>query len=429
MRGTLQDLLGGDIPDRAREKGRDLLRSMVRELPFAIALAAPALRGYGEGFVRDLFRIVREEALSAVGAGRESADTRRRLRESFVVTDGLGLDVAECSAAATQELEESLGQVGESDLNEYEYTAFLGASRTTCLTTPVLESRASALIQAYPDTFGASILARQLFEYRSPDPAVRRYIYAQVVRANHRTHTWLNYAHAAVGLNLSQDEHYAIREVFEQRYEASVQNISRWNLRARSSFRLIVGALYPESLGEIRQLRHGTDVLMHSPLEQRVMNRLERMPGMKVLRDRFIPWAPAFDGVAVSDRAPHRPILILVDGESYHSVNGSWAFRGFDGHSLLASRILAQAGYPVVRIAAQFGEQGLEEALGEAIAAVARYVCDGETPIAERLVVNPPETFTDIAGRIILYTPSGISMRHALAELQSLQSPMADEAV
>jgi len=148
---------------------------------------------------------------------------------------------------------------------------------------------------------------------------------------------------------------------------------------------------------------------------------------MKVFRDRFIPWAPAFDGVAVSDRAPHRPILILVDGESYHSVNGSWAFRGFDGHTLLVSRILAQAGYPVVRIAAQFGEPGLEGALSEAISAVARYVCDGETPSAERLVVNPPETFTNIAGRVIFYTPSGISMRHALEELKSLASSPTDE--
>lgn len=418
---------GIDMPDRAREKGRDLLRSLVREVPFAMALAAPALRASGEAFARDLSRIVREEALSAVEGWRDSADTRRRLRESFVVTDGLGLDVVECSAAAMQELEESLGRARGSDLKEDEYTAFLAASRTTCLTTPALEYRATALIQAHPDTFGASILARQLFEYRVPDPALRRWIYSQAMRANHRTNTWLNYAHAAVGLDLSDNEQDALRGVFEQRYEASVENISRCNLRARSSYRLIVGALYPDSLGEIRPLRQGTDVLIHSPLEQRVINRLQRTPGMKVLRDRFIPWAPAFDGVAVSDRAPHRPIVILVDGESYHSVNGSWAFRGFDGHSLLVSRILTQAGYPVVRIAAQFGEPGLEGALSEAISAVAQYVCDGETPSAQRLVVNPPATFTDIAGRVILYTPRKGATIRSSAALQSLESSTGDE--
>jgi hypothetical protein len=81
----------------------------------------------------------------------------------------------------------------------------------------------------------------------------------------------------------------------------------------------------------------------------------------------------------------------------------------------------------VVRIAAQFGEPGLEGALSEAISAVAKYVCDGETPSAQRLVVNPPATFTDIAGRVILYTPRKGATIRSSAALQSLESSTGDE--
>lgn len=395
----------GDVPDRARERARDFLRALVVEFPYATALAAPHCRLHGEAFSRDMLRIAREEALRAVEGWSDAPEARQRLRESFVLIDGFGLNVGECSAVALRDLEECLSRAGERELNEYEFTAFLSAARISCATTPSFELHASRLIQAHPNSLGASILTRQLFEVRCPDEGVKRCARSQVWRENMGALEWLNYAHAAVGFGLSEVERAALREIFERRYTLSAQAISRWNPRARSAFRLIVGALYPEALVEARQLRHGTDGLVRSPLEQRVMNRLERMPGVKVFRDRYVPWAPAFDGMLVSDYAQDRPLLLLVDGESFHSVNGTWGGRGFDGHTLLTSRILAEAGYPVVRITAQFGEAGLEGALSDSISDVVRYLFAGTPPTADRLVVDPPETFTDIAGKVILFTP------------------------
>ena len=88
-------------------------------------------------------------------------------------------------------------------------------------------------------------------------------------------------------------------------------------------------------------------------------------------------------------------------------MNNNWMFRGFDGHSLLVTRILTQAGYPVVRIAAQFGEAALESALTEAVSSIARCIATGEFPVADRLVVDPQEDFKDIGGKVILYRPVG----------------------
>jgi hypothetical protein len=98
-------------------------------------------------------------------------------------------------------------------------------------------------------------------------------------------------------------------------------------------------------------------------------------------------------------------VVLLIDGERYHSVNGLWAFRGFDGQSLLATKILQRAGYPVLRITAQLGSLNEHNALRSAVAAAFDHLADQGEVTDTRLIVDPDDDFTEIAGKVLLYRP------------------------
>lgn len=392
-----------DCPERVRGKGRELVRLVVRSYPYALAEAAFAARKLDQYFVRDLYCVIREEAIQAVKPPDGSEPDPKRFRESFTVAAAFGMTIPELQPPVVRELESALSRAGERELTEYESVAFLAATRGMCVTSPEIESRAIALIQRYPDTRGASMLARSLSEVRCPDPSIRDFIRAQAMKENISAHRWLNYAHASIGFGLEPPERGHIRRIFKDRYENSVRSFARWCPRSRASLRLLVGELCPEVIGDLRPIRAGSQALFRSPLEVRVIRRLEGIPGIRVTQDLYLPWAPAVDGVIVCEGFPDTPLLLLIDGESYHSVNGKWSYRGFDGHSSLVTRILTRAGYPVVRVSAHLGEPGLESALSEAVSSIARFLTTGEAPRAPRLVVDPPAGFTEIAGKVLFY--------------------------
>jgi hypothetical protein len=176
---------------------------------------------------------------------------------------------------------------------------------------------------------------------------------------------------------------------------------------------MLVGALYPERLGEISALRYAVSNLFQSSLEARTKAAIATIPHLSVEEGRYIPWAPAIDGVLRSEDPSVPPVLLLVDGEPYHSVNGCWPFRGFDGHSLLATKILAAAGYPVLRISGQLGEASERATLLSTVRAALAHLASGEPVTESRLVIDAPDDYGDIAGKALLYRPSGPHQRHS----------------
>ncbi len=114
------------------------------------------------------------------------------------------------------------------------------------------------------------------------------------------------------------------------------------------------------------------------------------MAHVAVEERRYIPWAPAIDGVLRSVDSEIPPVVILIDGEPYHSVNGCWRFRGFDGHSQLVTKILTAAGYPVLRISGDLGEWTEQSSLHAAVCAALKHLSKGTPVAACPLVVNPP---------------------------------------
>ena len=395
------------MPDRARQRGLELIRAVVHEQPYALALAAPSLRKLGEQFYGDVCRCVRQEALATLQQTCDLIGENSAIRPTVVVADGFGLSIPELRAAATREFERALQYTTGEMMQQHEHAAFLNAMRMFCTTSPILEARARELMHRYSETLGGAYLARFRFEVRDPDPSLKEFVHQHAQRVDLEPRVWIQYAHAAVGLGLDENQRDAIRKVFESHYEGAVQVCARWNPRLRASFRMVVGSLYPDRIGAITPLQRHHNQLAHSSLEARVVREIRQIAGIKVAQDIFIPWAPAIDGVVVSDETPNLAIPLLIDGECYHSVNRSWRFRGFDGHSILAKNIICGGGYPVIRVSAQLGELGMERALRECIEVIVNYLSGKGSLNAERLVVDPPDDYSDIAGKVMFYQATG----------------------
>lgn len=390
-------------PDRVRQRGLELVRAVMNEQPYAFALAVPSLRKLGSAFSADLSRAVREEAILTSRRFSEATGENPEIRHRVIVADGCGLSILELQGIALCELEVALQSSTQEMMQESEHVAFINAMRVFCATTPTLEAHARELIRRYPDTLGAGFLARYLFEVRDPDPSLREIVNHQSTRSDLEPKVWIQYAHAAVGFGVEERLGERMMTVFESHYERAIQFLARWNPRLRASYRMVLGSLYPRRIGEVSPLQHYSKRLVHSSLEARIVRSIEQIPGIKVPQDVFIPWAPAVDGVVVSEATPHPPITLLIDGEYYHSVNKSWAFRGFDGHSLLAKNILCRGGHPVIRVSAQLGEPGMEQVLQECILSIVNYLGGKGELHAERLVVDAPDDYTAIAGKVMFY--------------------------
>ena len=400
-----------EVSERMRQGAYEFLRGVVRERPYQLALAVPNLRKWHGDFYRDMLRMVRDEALTVWRRSTDATGHNDEVRKAIVLLDAFGTISSEVTRLALEELTLALKTPSESLMRDPEFATFVGAMRTSCYTSSTFEKGASAAVAAFPDTFGASQLSRNLSEVRAPDAAVQALIAEQAARSDLPVATWLNYAHSALVYGAESDTRQRIREVFEAKYERSVRMLARWSPKGRASYRIVVGSLYPERIGQISSLQTVSSNLFQSSLEARIKAAISDIPHVAVEGRRYIPWAPAIDGVLLSADAQIPPVVLLIDGEPYHSVNTCWSFRGFDGHSLLATKILTEAGYPVLRISGQLGEFSERAALESAICSAVKYLSSDTSVEDPRLVVNPPDTFKEIGGKALLFLPSATDGR------------------
>jgi hypothetical protein len=291
-------------------------------------------------------------------------------------------------------------------MSDRRFGAFVAAMRPACVTSQTFEERALAAIGRFPGTLGASQLARSLAEIKIPDASFGSMVLNEVSRRDLDSQVWLNYAHSALVYRVDSETRHRVKESFEERYDRSVRVIARWSPKGRASYRIVVGALYPERVGDIARLRSAGSNLFQSSLEARIKAVIAESRGASVESGTYIPWAPAIDGVLRATSSSSPPVVLMVDGEPYHSVNGCWVFRGFDGHSLLATKILTSAGYPVLRISGQLGEAAERSALCSLVDAALDHVATGAPAEDPRLVIDPPDDYREIGGKALLYRPT-----------------------
>jgi hypothetical protein len=414
--------------DRFRPSAYEFLRALVHQRPYHLAMAIPNIRRTHPDLYRDLSRLVRDEVLDVWRRTPDASGSDHALRGAQVLMDAFGNVCSETSRLSLDELTIALERPSESLMRDNRFSAFIGSVRAACVTSPTFEQRANAAIHEFPDTAAAAQLARNLSEARAPDPSLRALFERQAVRSDLEVRTWLNYAHSAFICGLEPSSRERVREVFEERYERSVRMLGRWSAKGRASFRMVASSLYPDRVGEISALTTPGSKLFQSALETRMMATISGIPQVSVAQDRYIPWAPAIDGVLYGPQHDVPPVVLLIDGERYHSVNGSWLFRGFDGHSLLATKILVNAGYPVLRISGQFGQDGERSALCSVVTAALDYLAHGEPAKDPRLIIDPPDDITNIRGNALLYRPSASHpTRHIPREVAS--PPFVDEVL
>ena len=415
-----------DVSERSRQRAYEFLRAVIRERSYPLALAAPGLRKWHGEFYLDMLRIVRDEALHLWRRESAASGSNESVRGTVALLDAFGSVGGEVNRLGFDELTLALGSVTASLMNDTRFAAFIAGMRTTSQTSPIFEERAAAAVERFPDTLGAAQLARNLSEVRAPATEAVSLIHAQACRRDLDVSSWLNYAHSALVYGANSEIRTRIREVFEERYDRSVRMLSRWNPKARSSYRMLVGALYPERVGEISSLRSPAGTLFQSSLEARMKAAIAEIPHLSVQGGTYIPWAPAIDGVLRSSGDSVPPVVLLVDGEPYHSVNGSWPFRGFDGHSLLVTKILTGAGYPVLRISAQLGEANEREALRSSVCAAIEHLATGAPWNDPHLVVDAPDDYRDIVGKALLYRPTVPAPRLSCNPEQKLIAALLD---
>ena len=394
-----------EVADRLRKNAREFVRAIVLERPEALAVAVPSLRELEPTFFGEVQRIAREEALAVLRSGTEASGANLTIRNALIVFHGFGRFSLDLHRLALDELVMALRNPTEATMRDDAFADFVAALRPSGRTSPAVEARAAQAIVSFPDTLVASHLARTLGEVKAVDPDVLALISQQACRVDLEAAVWLNYAHSALLCGVDAETRARVREVLEGRYDASVRSLSRWSSKIRASYRILIGALCPERVGGITQVANVGQTLFKSSLEGLVRGALAQLTDISMRTNHFIPWAPAIDGFLTTTRPGMPAIVLLIDGEKYHSVNGLWAFRGFDGQSLLATKILQRAGYPVLRITAQLGSLNEHNALRSAVSAAFDHLADQGEVTDTRLIVDPDDDFTEIAGKVLLYRP------------------------
>jgi hypothetical protein len=403
-----------EVSDRLRTKARAFLRTIVQERPEALALAVPRLRELGEAFFGEVQRLARDEAIAVWRTTPAASGENLRIRNALIALHGFGSFSVDLHRLALDELAMALRSPSAATMKDDALADFVAALRPSGQTSPALEAAAAQAVLSFPDTLVASHLARTLGEVKCVDPDVRALIAQQAGRVDLDAAIWLNYAHGALLCGVDTDTRVLIREVFERRYDASVRALSRWSSKARASYRILIGALCPERIGKITPVPNVCETLFKSSLEGLVRSALSHLPEITMRANHFIPWAPAIDGVLTTTRPGVPAVVLLIDGERYHSVNGLWSFRGFDGQSLLATKIFQRAGYPVLRVSGQLGGATEHDDLRSAVVAAFEYLADGGDMTHPHLVVDPDDDFKEIAGKVVLYRSMlGGGLRHS----------------
>jgi hypothetical protein len=394
-----------EIADRLRTNAREFLRAIMHEHPEALALAVPRLRDLGNGFFGEVQRLARDEALAVWRTIPEASGDNHTIRNALIVLHGFGSFSVDFHRLALDELALALRDPSASTMRDDAFAEFIAALRPSGLTSPALEAAAAQAILRFPETLVASHLVRTLGEVKAVDLEVRALVSQQACRVDLGTAVWLNYAHGALLCGVDSDTRVRIREVFEGRYDLPVRALSRWNPKVRASYRILMGALCPERIGDITPVPNVRETLFKSSLEGLVQGALAQLPDITMRTNHYIPWAPAIDGFLTTTRPGVPAVVLLIDGERYHSVNGMWSFRGFDGQSLLATKIFQHAGYPVLRVSGQLGNLDQHNALRSAVSAAFDHLADGGEVADPRLIVDPEDGFTEIAGKVLLYRP------------------------
>lgn len=394
-----------EVSDRMRHNAREFLRTIIRERSGALSLAMPSVRESGAVFYSEMLRLARDEALKVWRAYPEASGENQVIRNAVIVLNGFGVFSVDVHRLALEELALALRNPTETMMCDPAFVDFIVALRPSCQTSTSLEARASRAIMNFPVTLGASHLARTLAEARGVSEELHTTIAQQACRNDLNHRIWLNYAHSALLCDVDDDIRQRMREVLDERYDLPVRALCKWSPKNRASYRALIGDLYPHRVGEVTPVRHVFDNLYKSPLESLVWEALAQIPDLSVQTGRYISWAPAIDGVVTTTRPGVPAIVVLIDGEKYHSVNGLWSFRGFDGHSLLATKIIRRAGYPVLRISGQMGDLSEHDALRSAVSSAIDYLAHGGEVQDPRLVVDPDADFKEIAGKVLLYRP------------------------
>jgi hypothetical protein len=403
LKYLFEQFWGAQIPGRLREFAGELIRGIVRYHPYGLAMAAPIVVKFGPIFARDIGRIVKDEFMATRDRLSQLEGERPEIQQLTVVAAACRVRDVEIDAVVVDEIARVLSQPDARRIREPEFEALMEALRYFCITTTSIEAQARSLMTKHPETKAASLLARYLFEVRDPDPSLREIVYQQAMRRDLDPLVWICYAHAAVGLEIHKDHAADIRQVFESQYWSRVEQIACWNAPLREMYRIVHSSLHPERIGEISTMSGPHKRLTQSALEQRIIDNLRRIDGVTISQDAYISWAPGIDGVLTSSKYPNISIILLVDGEKYHSVNSAWTFRGFDGHSLLTKRILTSKGYAIIRISPQFELEENRDILNESVELILREYSEGHAPSSEVVVTNPPDDYTDIRGKVLFY--------------------------
>jgi hypothetical protein len=276
-------------------------------------------------FFGEIQRIARDEALAVLRSGTEASGANLTIRNALIVFQGFGCFNLDLYRLALDELAIALRSPSPATMGDEAFADFVAALRPSGKTSPSIEAGATQAILSFPESIVASHLARTLGEVRAVDPDVRALINQQACRVDLEAAVWLNYAHSALLCGVDAETRARVREVLEGRYDASVRSLSRWSSKIRASYRILMGALCPERVGGITPVANVGQTLFKSSLEGLVRGALAQLSDISMRTNHFIPWAPAIDGFLTTTRPGMPAVVLLIDGERYHSVNGLWA--------------------------------------------------------------------------------------------------------
>ncbi len=304
-----------------------------------------------------------------------------------------------------QEFERCLACATEDDLKGAKLQTYISAFMWSRAVTPVVEEHALRLMEGNPTTIGASLLAKYLFLVQCPDQNVKNFVVSQASRSDLPAPVWLNYAHAAVGFGLESQKQQLLCGLYENVYSKSLESWFERDAQARWSGSLIKAVFYPEKLFDVELERGCSSGVHRSNNEKRAIGTLESFFKGNIHTDTRVQNAPSVDGLMSVPGYDGKNVALFYDGEQFHSVMEIWCVRGFDGSSKLATRIFTQAGYPVLRISEQLSVYDRRQDLLRGVAEARDFLRSGIEFESDILVINPPDDFTDIAGKVILYTP------------------------
>ncbi len=412
LRGALIRLIRGywapEVSDKLRQPAVDVVRSLIRthsKEMFDVLESSQTLPRDVRGVLE---RMIQDEVVAVFRSGPLEVKDRHRFRGLVGLMRASSNISFELHGMIYDEMARWLDVIQPEDLDSVENSIFAGAAWRFVYTDKKLEERAVAAIFLKPDSRGAGMLTRGLGIVRALHGPVRELAIRQSKRGDLEPLVWVNYAAAVCMLPVEEVHVEEIRRVFDEKYAEMLAPLVSVNRSVRAAFRSVRGFLHPDALGEIRSLEGGYDGLIRSEIELQLLEAVGSMRGLSVRQQQTMAYGPAIDGVLLMPSIFCPPIPLLVDGERYHSVNNSWATRGYDGISVSTTETLRRAGFPVIRLALGPAQKDARTELHMALIAAAHTVAGRTSPVSSSiLVINPPYSETNLGGKVLLYMPHG----------------------